>query len=102
LLAGAHAEAAAAARLAPYRGTWRPDWDAAGVRRVRFAVATDAVALLADGARLARVRRCPGRRCGWLFVDASGRRRWCSMQTCGSRTKMRRLYERRRSGDPAG
>ncbi|MDR0358582.1 MAG: CGNR zinc finger domain-containing protein [bacterium] len=48
------------------------------------------------------MRRCPGRGCGWLFLDASGRRRWCSMQTCGSRAKMRRLYERRRSAGAAG
>ena len=41
----------------------------------------------------------PGRRCGWLFLDTSGRRRWCSMTTCGSRVKMRRLYERRRQAE---
>jgi len=63
---------------------------------VRLAVAADAAALLADPARLARVRRCPGHDCGWLFLDLSGRRRWCSMDTCGSRAKMRRLYERRK------
>jgi predicted RNA-binding Zn ribbon-like protein len=62
---------------------------------VRFAVSVDAVALLADQRRLARVRVCPGRDCGWLFLDASGRRRWCSMTTCGSREKMRRMYARR-------
>lgn len=34
-----------------------------------------------------RLHACP--RCGWLFVDTSrgGRRRWCSMQTCGNREK---------------
>ena len=101
-LARAHAEAAGAARLVPHRGTWRLAWPPADVRQVRFAVATDAVGLLADPGRLARVRRCPGRGCGWLFLDASGRRRWCSMQTCGSRAKMRRLYERRRSARAAG
>jgi predicted RNA-binding Zn ribbon-like protein len=91
-----HAEAAAAARLRGREGAWRMDWPADDPRRVRFAVAADAVALLADAERLARVHRCPGRNCGWLFLDTSGRRRWCSMQTCGSRAKMRRLYERRR------
>jgi predicted RNA-binding Zn ribbon-like protein len=96
-LAGDHAQAAAAAHLAERGGAWQLDWDPADPRRVRFAVAADAVALLADPDRLARVRRCPGRGCGWLFLDASGRRRWCSMQTCGSREKMRRLYERRRT-----
>jgi predicted RNA-binding Zn ribbon-like protein len=42
------------------------------------------------------VKECPG--CGWLFLDRSrnGSRRWCDMQTCGSRDKMRRYYRSRR------
>jgi len=41
-----------------------------------------------------RVRSCP--RCGWLFLDESrgGRRRWCSMRTCGNREKVSRHRER--------
>ena len=42
---------------------------------------------------LSRVRECPGEDgCGWLFLDASrnGGRRWCSMQVCGNRAKVRR------------
>lgn len=105
-LARAHAEAAAAASLVRHpQGLalgWALGWPPADARQVRFAAAADAVALLGDPTRLARVRRCPGRGCGWLFLDASGRRRWCSMQTCGSRAKMRRLYERRRSARAAG
>jgi predicted RNA-binding Zn ribbon-like protein len=96
LLAAVHAEAAAVGRLAPDDGALRLRWAAGERRGVRFAVARDALALLADPQRLARVHRCPGRGCGWLFLDTSGRRRWCSMETCGSRAKMRRLYERRR------
>jgi len=44
-----------------------------------------------------RVRSCA--RCGWLFVDGSkgGRRRWCSMSTCGNREKA----NRRRHGEHA-
>jgi predicted RNA-binding Zn ribbon-like protein len=99
-LARDHAEAAAAARLVARDGGWRPDWPASDPRRVRFAVATDAVALLADPARVERLRRCPGRDCGWLFLDTSGRRRWCSMGACGSREKMRRMYARRRAAEP--
>jgi predicted RNA-binding Zn ribbon-like protein len=38
----------------------------------------------------ARVGRCPGDVCGWLFADPRGRRRWCSMATCGNRAKARR------------
>jgi predicted RNA-binding Zn ribbon-like protein len=99
-LARDHAEAAGAARLAPADdGAWRLTWPATEPRGVRFAVAVDAMALLADPERLARVHRCPGPACGWLFLDTSGRRRWCSMSTCGSRVKMRRLYARRRQAE---
>jgi predicted RNA-binding Zn ribbon-like protein len=99
-LAHHHAEAAGAARLAAADdGAWRLTWPASEPRAVRFAVAVDAMALLGDPERLARVHRCPGPACGWLFLDTSGRRRWCSMSTCGSRVKMRRLYARRRQAD---
>jgi predicted RNA-binding Zn ribbon-like protein len=102
-LARVHAEATAAARLgATDDGAWRLTWPAADPRAVRFAVAVDAITLLADPARLARVNRCPGPACGWLFLNTSGRRRWCSMSTCGSRVKMRRLYARRRQSDRRG
>ena len=44
--------------------------------------------------RLGRLRRCAGHRCGWMFLDESpnGRRRWCSMATCGNRRKAQRHY----------
>lgn len=43
-----------------------------------------------------RLKRCPGHLCGWAFYDrsAAGRSRWCSMQLCGSRTKMRNYRHR--------
>jgi predicted RNA-binding Zn ribbon-like protein len=46
----------------------------------------------------AAIRTCPGRDCGWLFVDATGRRRWCSMAACGNREKVRRHAARVRAG----
>jgi predicted RNA-binding Zn ribbon-like protein len=92
-----HAAAAAAGQLVGGERAWKLDWPADDPRRVRFAVTVDALGLLADEQRLARLRRCPGRNCGWLFLDVSGRRRWCSMTTCGSREKMRRMYDRRRA-----
>jgi len=95
-IAAAHAAAVRAGALVEADGAWRHDWAPDDPRRVRFAASVDAVALLADAERLARVTRCPGRHCGWLFLNASGRRRWCSMSTCGSREKMRRAYRRRR------
>jgi predicted RNA-binding Zn ribbon-like protein len=45
---------------------------------------------------LSRVRACPGPGCGWLFLDRSGRRRWCTMDTCGNRAKARRFAARHR------
>jgi predicted RNA-binding Zn ribbon-like protein len=96
VLARSHAEAAEAGWLAEADGGWRLEWRRSDPRRVRFAVAADAMALLADPERLARVHRCPGRDCGWLFFDKSGRRKWCTMDGCGSREKMRRLYRRQR------
>lgn len=93
-----YAEAVAAGSIGRQEaGRFALEWPQDETRRVRFAVAADGVALLADPARLARIRRCPGRDCGWLFLDTSGRRRWCSMASCGSREKMRRMYARKRS-----
>jgi predicted RNA-binding Zn ribbon-like protein len=94
----AYAQAVAAGTLAPREnGGFGLDWREDEPRRVRFAVAADAVALLADPGRIDRLHRCPGRDCGWVFLDTSGRRRWCSMATCGSREKMRRMYQRKRA-----
>jgi predicted RNA-binding Zn ribbon-like protein len=49
-------------------------------------IARDAIEILA-GAR--RIKACAQPNCRMLFVDASptGRRRWCSMDRCGSRAK---------------
>jgi predicted RNA-binding Zn ribbon-like protein len=51
--------------------------------------------LLSD--ELGQVKECPG--CGWLFLDTSKNqsRRWCSMNTCGARDKMRRYHKRQRA-----
>jgi predicted RNA-binding Zn ribbon-like protein len=43
-----------------------------------------------------RIRVCGGLDCGWMYVDRSrnGLRRWCQMETCGTREKTRRRYQR--------
>ncbi|MEW1614106.1 ABATE domain-containing protein [Streptomyces sp. NPDC088744] len=53
-------------------------------------VARDAVDLF-TGAYAHRVRTCGADDCRLLFVDTSrpGRRRWCSMERCGNRHKVR-------------
>ena len=45
---------------------------------------------------LRHVRACAGPGCGWLFLDPTGRRRWCVMSTCGNREKARRFAAKRK------
>jgi predicted RNA-binding Zn ribbon-like protein len=58
--------------------------------------------LLTSG-ELARVKRCSGSGCSWLFYDRSKNhsRRWCMMAHCGNRAKARRHYARRKKGRAA-
>ena len=55
--------------------------------------------LLASG-RLAKVRRCANPECLYLFFDESraGKRRWCTMSSCGNRAKARRHYHKSKQG----
>ncbi|MFF7452958.1 CGNR zinc finger domain-containing protein [Kitasatospora sp. NPDC008115] len=59
-------------------------------------VARDAIALF-TGPYADHVRECGADDCRLLFVDTSrpGRRRWCSMERCGNRHKVRALRARR-------
>jgi predicted RNA-binding Zn ribbon-like protein len=93
------------ASLLPGDHQFRWSWvDVEDLRLPTWLVAQDALDLLSR-ADLKRVKQCSGANqdCGWLFYDTSRNhtRRWCSMEGCGSRMKMRRLYARHRkaSGD---
>jgi predicted RNA-binding Zn ribbon-like protein len=69
-----------------------------GLDVVRWRIAREAVALL-ESETLRRVKRCPGSGdCGWLFLDSSknASRRWCSMEGCGNRAKLRRFLRRQK------
>ncbi len=68
------------------------------ITEVLAAVARDGVDQL-TGPDAHRLRECEGPTCTLLFVDSSrdGRRRWCSMDSCGARAKMQALRARRRS-----
>ena len=50
-----------------------------------------------------QIRICGGADCGWMYVDRSrnGLRRWCQMETCGTREKSRRRYQRIKRPVPA-
>lgn len=62
-------------------GQWRLA-SAAGLRLPLYAAAKAGADLLADPRRYT-VRRCPGVHCGWLYLDQSRLRQWCSMDICG-------------------
>jgi predicted RNA-binding Zn ribbon-like protein len=63
--------------------------------QVLGAAAADAIALLSSDLT-ARLRECAGDNCRLLFLDTSrpGSRRWCSMQRCGNRHKVRSHRDR--------
>ena len=83
------------------RGTaaWRWSASTTHADRMLFTIALDAAALLAS-ADWSRLRVCEGAGCGWCFFDRSkaGRRRWCNMEVCGNRIKVR-SYRARLSHD---
>ncbi|MFF3288319.1 CGNR zinc finger domain-containing protein [Streptomyces sp. NPDC003023] len=76
---------------------WAPD---ATVSQLLSTVARDAVELF-TGAYAHRVRECGSHDCRLLFVDTSrpGRRRWCSMERCGNRSKVRAHRARHSEAD---
>jgi predicted RNA-binding Zn ribbon-like protein len=88
--------AASRLRLRRADGTTRWEIDpAAGLAAPIDAVAWSAGHLLTSSDR-SLVRACPGHGCGWLFLDRRGRRRWCTMATCGNRAKVKRFATRQR------
>ncbi len=72
------------------------------VENLRHAIARDAAELLLGPDR-ARIKRCPGPACHWVFFDASKNlsRRWCAMEDCGARDKVRRFRRRHGAGAAA-
>jgi predicted RNA-binding Zn ribbon-like protein len=70
------------------------EWDDDDLDRVLWPLSVAAVDLLRAGP-LDRLKMCAV--CRWLFLDASRNhsRRWCSMNECGGRLKMKRYRARR-------
>jgi predicted RNA-binding Zn ribbon-like protein len=89
------AEARAAERLVPDRNGYTvEDAAPAAIDRLRHRIARDAGDLLTGDLR--RVKRCPAHDCLWLFHDDSKNlsRRWCAMDDCGTKDKVRRYRKR--------
>lgn len=93
---------AASARTLEHVGSWGSRWHFPadlGLRVPLLALAWQARALVeADEQR--QVGRCPGIGCGWLFINQTGRRRWCVMSICGNRAKARRFARRHAQDGP--
>jgi predicted RNA-binding Zn ribbon-like protein len=72
-------------------GLWQVEFIAgeAGLDWLLAAIARSAAEIIAEGAK-ARLRICANPHCGLFFYDDSRtrRRRWCSMATCGNRSKV--------------
>jgi predicted RNA-binding Zn ribbon-like protein len=89
-------------RLRPCDAVIRWEIDSgAGLSAPLDAVAWSAAQLLTSS-DFTLVRACPGHGCGWLFLDRRGRRRWCTMATCGNRAKVKSFATRRRGTDERG
>ncbi len=85
--------------LEPDADGWRWEWGDRGgddLDRVLWPVACSAADVLASESRH-KVRRCAGDDCDLLFVDHTPGtpRKWCTMESCGSRVKSRKHYYRK-------
>ncbi|MET0966220.1 MAG: ABATE domain-containing protein [Nakamurella sp.] len=91
-------QAAGSAPLVPQitaagHGSWRSPITASAVLST---VARDAIEVL-TGPAAGRLRECAADDCQLVFLDTSrpGARRWCSMERCGNRHKVRAIRSRR-------
>lgn len=97
----AYADAVARSEAAPGPDGARLTWPTGELARPLRPIDYDAGRLLLS-ADAGLVKECPS--CRWLFADRSRNRsrRWCDMQVCGARSKMRRYHRaRRRAGGTA-
>lgn len=60
-------------------------------------IAFDSLTLIEKN-KLSSLKRCSNDDCVLLFIDESGRSKWCSMKICGNRKKVAR-FQHRKSDD---
>lgn len=72
------------------------NFDSSQFYSITAPIIKSAYELLLSG-KLERVKECPN--CGWLFLDTTknGKRRWCSMEDCGSNVKALEYYYRKKN-----
>lgn len=91
----AQGDAMRTAHLTPAQEHFQLTWPADRSLTPLVNEITDSAVTLLIRGPFQRLGQCPT--CGWLFLDTSknGRRRWCSMTTCGARDRARRYYRSR-------
>lgn len=57
-------------------------------------IAFDIVTLIEEN-KLNFLKRCSNPECVLLFIDVTGRRKWCSMKICGNRKKVAKFQHRK-------
>jgi predicted RNA-binding Zn ribbon-like protein len=79
-----------------------------GLTRSRPRTALEALTRLArqavddlSGPNAARLRACGDDECSGIFLDPTGRRRWCSDERCGVKARVRAHRERARQTRPS-
>jgi predicted RNA-binding Zn ribbon-like protein len=67
--------------------------DAGSLNTIGRRVAVETAEFLVSRKDRRSVRECTGPNCRWLFIDTSrgGRRRWCSEESCGTRSRVTRF-----------
>jgi predicted RNA-binding Zn ribbon-like protein len=78
-------------------------WDDEPCLECPLRAVTESAIRLLTSPQVYQVRQCEGEGCDWLFVDTSRNRlrKWCSMEECGNRAKMRRRKWRHRETQAA-
>jgi predicted RNA-binding Zn ribbon-like protein len=89
-------------RLAATGGRFLWTWDKRPVLDTILWRVSQSAADLLTSQDLARVRRCAGENCGWMFLDTTRNhsRHWCDMQDCGNLAKVRRFRARQAQVHP--
>ncbi len=66
-------------------------------KHILAGIVDDSYELLLSADLLEKVKECP--KCHWLFLDTTknGKRRWCTMKTCGASVKALEWYHRHKS-----
>jgi predicted RNA-binding Zn ribbon-like protein len=68
------------------------------VNKLFSLLSLDALQLISEG-QLNKIRRCSNPDCVLLFIDTTGRRKWCSMKICGNRQKAARFQDKKDRGE---